>query len=75
MTRTKLIENIQSLVKSIESEELLQSLYDFLKRHQNAKPGQLWNSLNEAQKEEVLKAAEESEHVENLIPMDQVFKH
>ncbi len=74
MTRTKLIENIYTLVKSIDNEELLQSLYELLKRHKNSKPGELWNSLTEEQKNEVLKAYDESEHEENLIPMEQIFK-
>ncbi len=74
MTRTKLIENIYTLVKSIDNEELLQSLYELLKRHKNSKPGELWNSLTEEQKNEVLKAFDESEHEENLIPMEQIFK-
>lgn len=74
MTRTKLIENINNLVKSIESEDLLQSLYEFLKSNKNSKPGALWNSLTQEQKDEVLQAYEESEHEENLIPMEQIFK-
>ncbi|MBK9222984.1 MAG: hypothetical protein IPO16_12820 [Saprospiraceae bacterium] len=74
MTRPKLVDNISNLIKSIEDEELLQSLYDMLKRHKSSKPGELWNTLTLEQKDEVLKAYDESDDEESLIPMEEIFK-
>ncbi len=74
MTRAKLVDNINNLVNSIEDMDLLESLYEMLKSHKTIKPGELWNSLTQEQKDEVLKAYEESEDEENLIPMEKIFK-
>lgn len=74
MTRAKLLDNLSNLINSIEDEALLQSLYDMLKRHKSSKPGELWNSLTQEQKDEVLKAYDESDDEESLIPMDEIFK-
>jgi len=75
MTRTKLINSISELIQHINDEELLQSLYDMLKRHNSAKSGELWSSISPEQKEKVLKAYEESENDENLIPVENIFKN
>ncbi|MEP7195966.1 MAG: hypothetical protein ABI851_05560 [Saprospiraceae bacterium] len=74
MTRNTLINNISALVQSIENEDFLQSLYELLKNHKTIKPGELWNSLTQDQKDQVLKAFEDSENEENLIPEEKIFK-
>lgn len=74
MTRTKLVDNISNLIQSIEDVDLLESLYEMLKSHKSSNPGELWNSLTPEQKEHVLKAYEESENDESLIPMEKIFK-
>ena len=66
--------NIHSIVDGIQSEQLLQTLYDFLKIREKNKSGQLWASLTEQQKQDVLLAYDESENDEYLIESEKIFK-
>lgn len=59
--------NIHKIVDGIQSEQLLQTLYDFLKIREKNKPGLIWDSLTEEQKQEVLLSYEESEDDNNLV--------
>jgi hypothetical protein len=61
--------NIHKIIDCIENEQLLQTLYDFLKARNESQCGRLLQSLTEEQKKEVLLAYEESENDENLIPI------
>lgn len=58
---------IHKIVDGIQDEQLLKTIYDFLKVREAAKPGRLWDSLTEEQKQEVLLAYDESENEINLI--------
>lgn len=73
MAASELKQNIHALVGQIQDDQMLKSLYDFLKHNQSQKEGQLWQSLSEKQKQLVLKSFEESKNEGNLIPMEQVF--
>ncbi len=66
--------NLLVMMRNIEDERLLQSIFDFLKSHETNKTSNLWNSLSENEKEQVLLGYDESENVENLIPYKEVFK-
>jgi hypothetical protein len=66
--------NIHKIVDGIQSEQSLQKLYNFLKVWDTNKPGQLWDSLTEKQKQEVLLAYGESENEDDLIARENVFK-
>ena len=66
--------NIHKIVDGIQSEQLLQTLYDFLKVRETNKPGRLWDTLTEKQKQEVLLAYDESEDENNLIDREKVFR-
>ena len=70
----KLKSNIHKMIDGIQNEQLLQTLYDFLKIRAVSQPGNLWNSLTEEQKQELLLAYDESEDVNNLINRDEIFK-
>ena len=74
MGTVELKSNIHKIVDSIQNEQLLQTLYDFLKVRQNSQTGKLYDSLTEEQKQEVLLAFEESEDENNLLDRDKVFK-
>lgn len=74
MGTVELKTNIHKIVDRIQNEQLLRTLYDFLKARENNQTGQLWNSLTEEQKKEVLLAYEESEDENNLIDGESVFK-
>ena len=72
MSAPELKSNIHKIVESIESEQLLQSVYDFLKSRE--KTSRIWDSLTTEQQQEVMLAYEESEDESNLIDRDQFFK-
>ena len=74
MKAAKLKSNIHQIVDRIQSEQLLETIYDFLKTRETTKPGNIWSSLTEEQKKEVLLSFEESEDEENLIDIEQVIK-
>jgi len=59
--------DLHKLLDTIENEQLLRTIYDFLKQRENSGEGELWNSLTEAQKEEVFLSYEESEQDDKLI--------
>ena len=61
MNSIELKTNIHNIVDLIQSEQLLRTLYDFLKIREKDTSGSLWESLTETQKQEVLLAYEESD--------------
>ena len=74
MTTASLKSNIHKIIDGIQNEQLLQTLYDFLEARQSSQPGQLWASLTEKQKNELMLSFEESEEEDNLISRDQLFR-
>jgi len=74
MNTLELKSSIHKTVESIQNEELLQTVYDFLKSKQMNKSGEMWNSLTEEQKNEVRITYEESEDENNLKVVDELFK-
>lgn len=74
MNTIELKSEIHKIIDRIESDELLQSLHDFLKIKEKSTPGSLWNSLYEEQKKEVILSFEESDDENNLITRDQFFE-
>ncbi len=74
MGTLELKSNIHKIVDRIQSEQLLRTIYDFLKVRETSKSGNIWNSLTEQQKEEVLMAFDESENENNLIDSEKLLK-
>jgi hypothetical protein len=74
MGTIELKSNIHKIVDGIQNEQLLQTLYDFLKSREKNKSARLWDSLTEEQKQEVILGYEESEDDNNLLDRDEVFK-
>jgi hypothetical protein len=74
MNTLELKSSIHKTVEAIQNEQLLQTVYDFLKSKQKSVPGEMWNSLTEGQKNEVRVAYEESEDENNLKDIDELFK-
>ncbi len=66
--------NIHKLIETIQNEQLLITIYDFLKVKQSEKPGKLWDSLSEDDKREILMVFDESEDESNLVEASRVFK-
>lgn len=74
MGTTELKNNLLEMMSNIQDEQLLQSLYDFLKSHKIGKTSNLWSKLSDIEKEQVLLAYEESDNEENLIPYREIFE-
>jgi len=74
MGTIELKSNIHKIVDGIQNEQLLETIYDFLKVRETDKPGRLWDSLTKEQKQEVLLAYDESEDENNLIDREKVFR-
>ncbi len=74
MGTTELKRNLLEMMGNIQDEQLLQSLYDFLKSHEISKTSPLWDTLSTVEKEQVLLAYEESENEEDLISYKEIFK-
>ncbi|MCF1750635.1 hypothetical protein [Mariniradius sediminis] len=73
MSTTELKSNIHKIIDGIESEPLLRTLYDFLKKREFGEGSQFWGQLTEEQKQEVLLAFDESEDEQNLVSKEEVF--
>ena len=74
MGASDLKSNIHKIIDGIDNEQLLQTLYDFLKTRSESQGGRLWQSLTEEEKRQVLSAYEESENEAHLIPSETVVK-
>ena len=64
--------DLHKILERIENEQLLRTIYDFLKQRETAKAGQIWKTLTEEQKKEVYLSYEESENDENLTDWERV---
>lgn len=74
METVELKSSIHTIIDQIESDQLLRSLYDFLKTRENEKIGGAWAMLSNEQKQEVLAAFDESEEDSNLVDPKEVIK-
>jgi hypothetical protein len=74
MNTLELKSNIHKIVETIQNEQLLQTIYDFLNTNKNNESAKLWETLTDVQKNEVLLAYSESEDENNLIDGDDIFK-
>jgi outer membrane PBP1 activator LpoA protein len=67
MANTALKSSLHAILDRIENEQLLRSVHDFLVEHEQAKEGQIWRTLTEEQKHDVLASYAESEDEQNLL--------
>lgn len=74
MGKSELKSDLHKILDRIENEQLLRTIYDFLKQRETAREGQIWNTLSEEQKKEVYLSYEESQDDKNLIDWDAVKK-
>jgi hypothetical protein len=74
MNTFELKSSIHKYIDSIESESVLNSIYDFLKARHKRKSKGVWEKLTEDQKSEILLSWEESEDEANLIDAKKIFK-
>ena len=66
MGTIELKSDLHKILDRIENEQLLRTIYDFLKQSENAKEGQIWKTLTEEQKREVYLSYEESQDDKNI---------
>ena len=74
MSTIELKSSLHKIVDKIDNEQLLQTIYDFLKLSENSQEGQIWKTLTEEQKKEVYLSYPESEDDKNLVSWDEVNK-
>ncbi len=74
MGTIELKSNLHKIVDRIEDERLLSAIYNFLQVRENSEEGQMWKTLTDEQKREVLQAYEESENDANLIDDKDIWK-
>jgi hypothetical protein len=74
MGTIKLKTNLHKILDRIENEQLLRTIYDFLRQRENAQEGEIWKSLTEEQKKEVYLSYGESEDDKNLIDWQTLMK-
>ena len=67
MSTTVLRNNLHELIDKIENNDLLEAFYSFLLEKTKPGGGRLWPKLTKEQRDEILKAYEESEDEQNLI--------
>lgn len=74
MAALEIKSDILKILATIENEQLLLAVYDFLKQTQNVGGAQIWDGLTEEQKEEVYLSYQESQDDKTLISWDDVKK-
>jgi uncharacterized radical SAM superfamily Fe-S cluster-containing enzyme len=74
MGTIQLKSDLQKIIEQIDNEQLLQTVYDFLKQREDSKEGEFWKSLTEDQKREIYLSYEESDDDKGLIAWDSLKK-
>ena len=74
MGTTELKSDLRKILDRIEDEQLLRTIYDFLKQSENAEAGQIWKTLTDEQRKEVYASYEESKDDKNLTSWEEVMK-
>jgi hypothetical protein len=72
MSTTELKSHLYKLLEEIDDEQLLRTVYDFLKESNS--DGKFWQTLTEKQKDEIYLSFSESENEENLKSWDELKK-
>ena len=72
MGTIELKSNLLKILDKIEDEQLLRTIYDFLKQAENPETGQIWKTLSEDQKKEVYESYDESENDFNLTNWEEI---
>ncbi len=74
MGTIELKSDLLKILNKIEDEQLLRTVYEFLKEGENTEQGQIWKTLTEDQKKEVYSSYEESQDDKNLIAWEDIKK-
>ena len=74
MGTIELNSDLHKILDRIENEQLLRTIYNFLKLREDAEEGQIWKTLTKEQKKEVYLSYEESRDDKNLTKWDAIKK-
>ena len=74
MGTIELKSDLLRILNKIEDEQLLRTIYDFLKQGENTEVGQIWKTLSDEQKNEVYASYEESQNDANLTSWEDIKK-
>ena len=74
MGALELKSDLHKILDKIENEQLLRTLYDFLKQREHAQEGHIWKTLTDEQKDELYLSYKESEDEKNLIDWETLRK-
>lgn len=74
MGTLELKSDLLKILSKIEDEQLLRTVYEFLKAGETVEQGEIWKTLTDDQKKEVYSSYEESQDDKNLIEWENVKK-
>lgn len=74
MSTAELKSDLGKMLEKIEDEQLLRTIYEFLKQGQTQEEGKIWKTLTEEQKRRVYESYEQSGDDKNLITWDTIQK-
>ncbi|MFZ6010539.1 MAG: hypothetical protein ACOYXT_09340 [Bacteroidota bacterium] len=72
MGTIELKDSLHKILDKIENEQLLRTIYDFLRENEKTKEGQIWSGLTDQQRKEVYLSYDESNDDKNLLPWEAV---
>jgi hypothetical protein len=74
MSKLELKLDLHKILDQIENEQLLRTIYDFIKQKSLTKEATIWNSLSEEQKNEVYQSYQESNDPKQLSSWNSIKK-
>lgn len=74
MGTIELRSDLHKILDKIDNEQLLRSIYEFLKEQEQNEEGKIWRTLSDDQKQEVSKSNEEAANESNIKRWDDIKK-
>ncbi len=74
MGTIELKSDLHKILDKIDNEQLLRSIYEFLKEQEQNEEGKIWRTLSDDQKHEVSKLNEEAANEGNIKRWDDIKK-
>ena len=74
MSTAELKSDLSKMLEKIDDEQLLRTIYEFLKQGIDEEEGKFWKTLTEDQKRRVYESYEQSKDAKNLISWETLKK-
>ena len=74
MNTAELKSDLSKMLEKIDDEQLLRTIYEFLKQGTDEEEGKFWKTLTEDQKRRVYESYEQSKDAKNLISWETLKK-